>query len=188
MAHIGFLREGSPPFHYIPIRKPLKSARVARGGEGPSASSAAALVTKIRLRRAAGMLNSSAAVAIADCSSGADQRGLRSKVTGLGVIQRERSNFLEEVRMRHIQFGLFPATIVLSLMASATPSAAVVIYPWCGNYFGLYTLSCGSTSLKQCLATQAGNGGSCVPNPYYQPYPPPPTYSPPITRSGSGYR
>ena len=34
MAHMGFLREGSPPFHYIPIRKPLKSARVARGRPG----------------------------------------------------------------------------------------------------------------------------------------------------------
>jgi len=41
MAHIGFLREGSPPFHYIPIRKPLKSARVARCGQGPSDSLAA---------------------------------------------------------------------------------------------------------------------------------------------------
>ena len=78
-----------------------------------------------------------------------------------GVIQPEQ--LLQEVRMRHIQVGLFLATIVLSLMASATPSAAVVIYPWCANYLGRYTLSCGSTSLKQCLATQAGNGGSCEP-------------------------
>jgi hypothetical protein len=46
--------------------------------------------------------------------------------------------------MRHIQIGLFLATIVLSLMASATPSAAVIIYPWCANYMGRYTLSCGS--------------------------------------------
>jgi len=38
MAHMGFLQEGSPPFHHIPIRKPLKSARVARGGQGRSAS------------------------------------------------------------------------------------------------------------------------------------------------------
>ena len=82
---------------------------------------------------------------------------------GYGVIQRERSSFLEEVRMRRIQIGRFLSTIVLSLMASATPSAAVVIYPWCANYLGRYTLSCGSTSLKQCLATQAGNGGSCEP-------------------------
>ena len=42
MAHMGFLQEGSPPFHYILLRKPLKSARVARGGQGPSDSSAAA--------------------------------------------------------------------------------------------------------------------------------------------------
>jgi len=90
--------------------------------------------------------------------------------------------------MRRIQIGRFLSTIVLSLMASATPSAAVIIYPWCANYFDRYTLSCGSTSLKQCLATQAGNGGPCVPNPYYEPYPPPPTYSRPITRPGSGYR
>jgi len=39
---MGFLQEGSPPFHYILLRKPLKSARVARGGQGPSDSSAAA--------------------------------------------------------------------------------------------------------------------------------------------------
>jgi Protein of unknown function (DUF3551) len=86
--------------------------------------------------------------------------------------------------MRDIQIGLFLATIVLPLMASATPSAAVIIYPWCAVYMGPYTTSCGSTSLKQCLATRAGNGGTCEPNPYYQPYPPPPTYSPPITRRG----
>ena len=36
-----------------------------------------------------------------------------------GVIQPEQ--LLQEVRMRHIQVGLFLATIVLSLMASATP-------------------------------------------------------------------
>ena len=90
--------------------------------------------------------------------------------------------------MRHIQVGLFLATIVLSLMASATPSAAVIIYPWCAVVFDRYTLSCGSTSLKQCLATAGGNGGQCQPNPYYEPYPPPPTYSPPLNRPGSGYR
>ena len=28
MAHMGFLREGLQPFHYIPIRRSLKSARV----------------------------------------------------------------------------------------------------------------------------------------------------------------
>jgi len=86
--------------------------------------------------------------------------------------------------MRHVQIGLFLATIAVSLVANATPSAAVIIYPWCANYAGrgYGASSCGSTSLKQCLATLWGNGGSCGPNPYYEPYPPPPTYAPPIKR------
>ena len=76
------------------------------------------------------------------------------------------------------------AGIVFTLAASTRPSAAVIIYPWCANYAGrgYGASSCGSTSLKQCLATLAGNGGTCGPNPYYEPYPPPPTYAPPIRR------
>jgi Protein of unknown function (DUF3551) len=76
------------------------------------------------------------------------------------------------------------AGIVFTLVASAQPSAAVIIYPWCANYSGrgYGAGSCGSTSLKQCLATLAGNGGTCNPNPSYQPYPPPQTYSAPIRR------
>jgi hypothetical protein len=75
------------------------------------------------------------------------------------------------------------AGIVFTLAASIRPSAAVIIYPWCANYAGKWgASSCGSVSLKQCLATLAGNGGTCGPNPYYQPYPPPPTYAPPIRR------
>ena len=83
--------------------------------------------------------------------------------------------------MRHLT-PWFIATIVL--IAGTLPSAAVVIYPWCANYGGkgYGATSCGSTSLKQCLVTLAGNGGTCDPNPYYQPYPPPPTYAPPIRR------
>ena len=70
--------------------------------------------------------------------------------------------------MRHLQIALFLATIAGSLMASATPSAAVIIYPWCANYGGrdYGASSCGSTSLKQCLATLWGVGGTCNPNPY----------------------
>jgi Protein of unknown function (DUF3551) len=75
------------------------------------------------------------------------------------------------------------AGIVFTLAASIRPSAAVIIYPWCANYAGKWGgSSCGSVSLKQCLATLAGNGGTCDPNPYYQPYPPPQTYAPPIRR------
>jgi hypothetical protein len=67
------------------------------------------------------------------------------------------------------------AGIVFTLAASTRPSAAVISR-------GYGASSCGSTSLKQCLATLAGNGGTCGPNPYYEPYPPPPTYAPPIRR------
>jgi hypothetical protein len=85
--------------------------------------------------------------------------------------------------MRKLQTVGLLAMVAVSLVASATPSAAVIIYPWCANYAGKWGgSSCGSVSLKQCLATLAGNGGTCDPNPYYEPYPPPPTYSPPIKR------
>ena len=42
--------------------------------------------------------------------------------------------------------------------------------------------NCGFTSRQQCELTRAGNGGFCVQNPFYQPYPPPQTYAPPIRR------
>jgi hypothetical protein len=89
--------------------------------------------------------------------------------------------------MRILPTALFVTTIAVALVASAQPSAAVVIYPWCANYGGsgpggYGASSSGSVSLQQCLGTLAGNGGNCSPNPYYQPYPPPPTYSPPIRR------
>jgi hypothetical protein len=75
------------------------------------------------------------------------------------------------------------ALIGLSMFASIRPSAAMVIYPWCANYSGrMGGQNCGFTSLPQCLATQRGNGGSCGPNAWYQPYPPPPSFAPPIRR------
>jgi hypothetical protein len=83
--------------------------------------------------------------------------------------------------MRILAAAVFMTTIAVTLAAIASPSAAVVIYPWCADYLGRGGYgagNCGSVSLKQCLA----NGGSCNPNPLYQPYPPPPTPSPPIRR------
>jgi hypothetical protein len=86
------------------------------------------------------------------------------------------------MRIFHVT-GLVVA-IVVTLAASARPSAAVIIYPWCVNYGGrdYGAQNCGFVTLKQCEATRAGNAGSCIPNPFYQPYPPPPTYSRPIRR------
>ena len=73
------------------------------------------------------------------------------------------------------------ATIALMLAASANPSTAAVIYPWCVQY-GPDTSNCGFTSFQQCLLTASGNGAFCRPNAWYTPYPPPATYSPPIRR------
>jgi Protein of unknown function (DUF3551) len=79
--------------------------------------------------------------------------------------------------------GLMAVT-VFTLAASMRPSAAVVIYPWCVDYGGRMggAQNCGFVSRAQCEATRAGNGGFCVQNPWYVPYPPPQTYAPPIRR------
>jgi hypothetical protein len=86
--------------------------------------------------------------------------------------------------MRDLYVVGFVAVILFVLTASTWPSAAVVIYPWCANYGGRMSgaQNCGFVSRKQCEATRAGNGGFCIQNPFYQPYPPPQTYAPPIRR------
>jgi Protein of unknown function (DUF3551) len=88
--------------------------------------------------------------------------------------------------MRILPVAGFIAAIMVMLAASARPSAAVIIYPWCANYGGRVggggATSCGFTSRQQCELTRAGNGGFCIQNPFYQPYPPPQTYAPPIRR------
>ena len=80
-------------------------------------------------------------------------------------------------------FGLM-AGVVFTLAPSTRPSAAMVIYPWCANYGGRMSgaQNCGFVSRQQCELTRAGNGGFCVQNPWYEPYPPPQTYAPPIRR------
>ena len=86
--------------------------------------------------------------------------------------------------MRIFHFAGLVAAITVILATSASPGAAMVIYPWCANYGGRMSgaQNCGFTSRQQCELTRAGNGGFCVQNPWYQPYPPPQTYAPPIRR------
>jgi uncharacterized protein DUF3551 len=86
--------------------------------------------------------------------------------------------------MHVLKVACFITVMVLTLAAVTRPGAAVVIYPWCAHYAGRSAgvSSCGSVSLQQCLATLWGNGGTCNPNPFYEPDPPPPSYSPPIRR------
>jgi hypothetical protein len=110
--------------------------------------------------------------------SGAGLSGMSDDTAGL---EKRGTNSAWDFRMRRLCLSCFMAGIVI--LGSGRPSAAVIIYPWCANYGGRNSgVSCGSTSLQQGLATLWGNGGSCGPNPFYEPYPPPPTYSPPIKR------
>ena len=86
--------------------------------------------------------------------------------------------------MRTIRILALLATATVAFAAGAKPSAAMVLYPWCAQYGGRMggSQNCGFTSFAQCQATRAGNGGFCVPNPWYQPYPPPTSYAPPLWR------
>jgi hypothetical protein len=67
--------------------------------------------------------------------------------------------------MRIVQVA-FMAAIMVAFAASARPSAAMVIYPWCANYGGRMSgaQNCGFTSRQQCELTRAGNGGFCKAN------------------------
>jgi hypothetical protein len=87
--------------------------------------------------------------------------------------------------MRNQHMLLLVATVVITVASGATPSTAAVIYPWCANYSGRGmggAQNCGFVSFGQCLATVRGVGGTCGPNPFYQPYPPSPRYGRPIRR------
>jgi hypothetical protein len=86
--------------------------------------------------------------------------------------------------MRILPVAGFIAVTVVMLAASARPTTGAVIYPWCVNYGGREAgaQNCGFTSRHQCELTRRGNAGFCVQNPWYQPYPPPQTYAPPIRR------
>ena len=47
-------------------------------------------------------------------------------------------------------------------------------YPWCAEYnMGGGATNCGFATFQQCMAAVSGVGGSCGPNPMYQPAPGP---------------
>ena len=67
----------------------------------------------------------------------------------------------EETNMRMIRVLTLLATAAVVFSASAKPSAAMVIYPWCAEYGGKMggSENCGFVNFRQCLATITGNGG-----------------------------
>jgi Protein of unknown function (DUF3551) len=65
--------------------------------------------------------------------------------------------------------GVFAALVWFERPAAAQNS------PWCAYYDleGGGATNCGSATSQQCLAAVSGVGGSCGPNPAYQPAPGP---------------
>jgi hypothetical protein len=61
--------------------------------------------------------------------------------------------------------------MVVSLVASAQPSSAAVIYPWCA-FMGRLGENCGFSTYQQCRETISGIGGYCGINPWYAGNPP----------------
>jgi uncharacterized protein DUF3551 len=73
------------------------------------------------------------------------------------------------MRLLPIIVCAFAATVCIEKPAEAED------YPWCAYYnFGQDgggATNCGWATFEQCLATVRGIGGSCGPNPQYQPPP-----------------
>jgi hypothetical protein len=87
--------------------------------------------------------------------------------------------------MKIVRSSAFTLLAIVTLTANATPGGAAVIYPWCANYSGRGmggAQNCGFVNFNQCLATVRGVGGTCDPNPLYEPYPPSPRYARPMRR------
>jgi hypothetical protein len=84
--------------------------------------------------------------------------------------------------MRAIMMGL---VVLAGLAAAATPASAFRgWYPWCAWLTdGVDAAACAYTSLRQCMKTVRGAGGTCGLNPY----PPPPGALAP-TRRGYAYK
>ena len=74
-----------------------------------------------------------------------------------------------------MRLSLFTLGVFAAVVCFEKPAAAQT-YPWCAYYnFGGMggTQNCGWATIEQCMATVSGIGGSCGPNPMYQPAPGP---------------
>ena len=73
-----------------------------------------------------------------------------------------------------MRFAVVAILTILCLVAGKAPAAAEVNYPYCIINGGLAngSMSCGYTSLGQCMATRVGTD-MCVINPRYQAGPQP---------------
>ena len=83
------------------------------------------------------------------------------------------------MRLLLIIVGAFAAIVCIEKPAEAQNR------PWCAyyNFKEGGATNCGWVTFEQCLAAVSGVGGSCGPNPMYQPPPGPP----PLTRHPRRY-
>jgi hypothetical protein len=74
------------------------------------------------------------------------------------------------MRLLLIIVGAFAAIVSIEKPAEADNGRQ-----WCAyyNFFRGGATNCGFSTFQQCLATVSGVGGSCGPNPMYQPAPRP---------------
>jgi hypothetical protein len=63
--------------------------------------------------------------------------------------------------------------LAVSSPADAQRARGYDPYKWCAVYGGLFAggggTNCGFRTYRQCLATVSGVGGTCQPNPFYNP-------------------
>jgi hypothetical protein len=59
-------------------------------------------------------------------------------------------------------------TLAILVLGSAAEPAKADPYRWCANYSGRSSAqNCGFLTIEQCRAAISGNGGWCVPNPFF---------------------
>jgi hypothetical protein len=73
--------------------------------------------------------------------------------------------------MRSMRLALLLAAFTGPAMLAPTAARAEIYYPWCAVYGGDSggASNCGFSTIAQCMATVSGIGGSCEPNPFYNP-------------------
>ena len=78
--------------------------------------------------------------------------------------------------MRIIVIGLVAVLVSATAAAAADVGRSGGLYrpigppEWCnqGNYMTGGVMECSYHTLQQCLASQSGVGGTCIPNPWYE--------------------
>lgn len=75
---------------------------------------------------------------------------------------------IERRPMHKLRSALFALAALAASQLIAPAAGAETYYPWCAQYGGDNDgTNCGFSTLEQCRWALSGNGGFCVPNPFY---------------------